>query len=649
MKFFACLAMMMLLAPIAWAAGNTDTLESARAAIRVKDYRRAVAVLHPAVQAGDADAQFLLASLQRAGLGIDADPAAARKLLIAAAEHGHSAAAYSLATMLVQEEPRDPLQARNWLQRAAQEGHRLAQAAIQRGSLPLQFLPQLDLTETGARRAAFWRAIQEDDVATAAALADHEMFTSTDGFGRGALAHAAQRGAEQAVALLIANGAKVDQADSYGTTPLMLAAANAELAIVDGLLRAQANANAVDRVGNTALMYVCGRNPPDTAVVERLLRAARTDVVNAQGWSALDWAVAADAKPVMALLRERGLVTRRKVTVAVEAPEVPLRRAVGSGVDLYRGLPDVQVAATRSSPEMLKAVLQSAPSMPIPDAAIYSATVAESVPTLQALFESGSGLTGSQQSEAMRWAVRHADAPVVQALLTRGIGVRDASGNESALITAVRAHRGVNVSVLLDAQLPVDAVDATGMTALMIAAASAQTDVVTQLLKHLARTDLADKAGRTALWHAAGAGATDAADALLAARSPVDAADASGQTPLAAAAARGHAQIVAALLKAGAGASTRTAAGATPLMLAARSGNAIVIRALVAAGATVDAQNRHGDTALIVAARSGQPEAVRLLLAAGASDKLRNADRASALDVAGALGLSEIERLLTRG
>ena len=47
----------------------------------------------------------------------------------------------------------------------------------------------------------------------------------TDEFGRTALHHAADGGAEEAVALLLARGARVDATDDYGTTPLMLACA----------------------------------------------------------------------------------------------------------------------------------------------------------------------------------------------------------------------------------------------------------------------------------------------------------------------------------------------------------------------------------------------------------------------------------------
>jgi ankyrin repeat protein len=648
MKRIAIGALMALFTAGVHAADDPAVLESARAAIRVKDYRRAIVVLQPAVRGGDADAQFLLASLQRVGLGVDADVQAARQLLTAAANQQHAAAAYGLAMMLAHDEPRDPARAHAWLQIAAKAGHPLAQATLERGSLPLQFLPHKDLSEAGARRAAFWLAVQQGDAAMAAALVDGTMLGLTDDFGRGILAHAAQRGAGQVAELLMRKGANVNQADSFGITPLMLAVANADLSTVERLLQAGANPDAADRVGNSALMYACGRNP-DAAVVNRLLKAvARADAVNAQGWSALDWALAADAQPIAAVLRARGLVTKRKPAIVAEAVEVPLRRAAGSAVDLYRGLPDVQVAATRSSAAMLNAVLQSTPAAAVPAAAVYSATVAESVPALQALFASESQPAGAQPSETLLWAVRHADPPVVQALLSRRSGVRDVPGEESPLIAAVRAHRSDNVQVLLDAQIPVDAVDATGMSASMIAVATAQPEALAQLMKHLARVDVVDKSGRSALWYAAAAGAADAVDMLLAARVAVNVADISGQTPLAVAAAQGHAQIVTALLKSGASASTPSVAGATPLMLAARNGNTSVMRALLAAGASIDAQNRHGDTALIAAARNARTEAVRVLLAAGASDKLRNVDRASAQDVANALGLGEIERLLAR-
>lgn len=632
-------------------AQNPGALEQARAAIRLKEFRHAVAVLEPAARGGSADAQFLLSSLHRAGLGVEIDLNAARALLTDAANQGHAAAAYSLAMMLRQEEPRDEARASEWLQHAAKAGHALAIAARKRGSLPLEFHPQSDLTETSARRAAFWLAVQRDDAALVSALLDPELLHATDDFGRGALAYAAQHGATRVTVLLIEKGAQVDQADSYGVTPLMLAAKSADLAMIDRLLQNRADAKLRDAAGNTALMYAAGRTPPDAALVARLLKDSPVrDAVNTQGWSALDWATVAASDSVAAMLRANGVRSGRPAGVILDAPQVPLRRAADAA-DLYRGLPDVQVAAARSSTDLLGAVLRLAPDTAVPMDAVHSATVAKSAAALQMMLGQDRVEWDAQKwSAALRWAARYADETVVRVLLRGKPGVQELNlDGESPVIAAVRAHRVDSLRVLLSSGLSANGREKNGMTALMIAAAAAQPEAVVELLQHGANIGSLDNAGRSALWYAAANGSTQITERLAADRGIVDVPDETGQTPLSIAAAHGHARVIEVLLGAGASVAKMSSTGATPLMLAAASGSAETVRALLSGGAALDLQNRHGDTALITAVRQGHGQVVKTLLDAGASDKLRNADRASALDVASGLGLIAIQNILTRG
>jgi len=69
------------------------------------------------------------------------------------------------------------------------------------------------------------------------------------------LHYAAGAGATSAVERLLTHGAKVDAADQYGTTPLMLACAAPDPDACGRLLRAGANVGAVDRAGHSALYY----------------------------------------------------------------------------------------------------------------------------------------------------------------------------------------------------------------------------------------------------------------------------------------------------------------------------------------------------------------------------------------------------------
>src|SRR5260221_8968934 len=74
-----------------------DPLEPARAALRTLQFDKAIALLHAAGNAGNADAQYLLGLIYLNGVGTVSDSARARALLQSAAEHGQGAAAYVLA------------------------------------------------------------------------------------------------------------------------------------------------------------------------------------------------------------------------------------------------------------------------------------------------------------------------------------------------------------------------------------------------------------------------------------------------------------------------------------------------------------------------------------------------------------------------
>jgi ankyrin repeat protein len=106
--------------------------------------------------------------------------------------------------------------------------------------------------------------------------------------------------------LLIRAGAKVNAANRYGATPLWLAAVSGNAAMLQLLLEAGADANAANADGETALMAAArsGRAPAVRALLDR---GARVDVK--EGWrgqTPLMWAAAEGHAAVIQLLVERG-------------------------------------------------------------------------------------------------------------------------------------------------------------------------------------------------------------------------------------------------------------------------------------------------------------------------------------------------------
>jgi len=134
------------------------------------------------------------------------------------------------------------------------------------------------------------------------------------------LADAVQRGDKQAVlsllklhwaayledadttALLIRAGAKVDTPNTYGMTPLALASGNGNAAVIDQLLKGGADPNGAVRAGETPLMLAARTGNAD-AVNVLLSAGAKVDAKETwNGQTALMWAAAAGHGPVVQVL-----------------------------------------------------------------------------------------------------------------------------------------------------------------------------------------------------------------------------------------------------------------------------------------------------------------------------------------------------------
>jgi ankyrin repeat protein len=629
-------------------------MEPAFAAIRLKNFDGAVRLLEPLAAQGNANAQYVLASLYRAGLGVTADVTRERSLLLAAAEKNHANAAYSLALSLHREEPRDPQGSRRWLESAAHAGHELAARSLKRGGLPLEFLPVSDLQEPSARLAAFWSAAEDDDVALLAILASADLVAATNEFGRDALMYAAEAGAGNAVQELLRQRADANRADRVGTTALMLAAATDSGPSVSALIKAGANVDAQDKVGNTALMHAArtARVNNIRMLLSAMATTAKFNARNSQGWTALDWAIRGESIPAIQALRAAG-ITATVARKEASTPSIPLRRAAKA--DLYAGWSDLGVGATRPATGILNALVATPGQEPWTArdlrTAMGAAVTTGNVAAAEKLLPLVRGLGPSASSidpQWFDWAIRHGDLGMVRVLLPAVPRNAPSNGVDSPVMAATRAQQGEILKALIEAGFGVDATDKLARDALMIATRANQPQLVDLLLQNGGDPSRVDNEGRSALWYAAQTGYIEAARLLLRPENR-NQEDKQGISPLVAAASEGQTEIVAMLLENGVGANAAGRSGPSPLLMAAANGHASTVQRLLAGGATANATGAFGNTALIVATRNGHMPIVKLLLAAGANRQLRNSDGNSATDIADALGHAELEALLRAG
>ena len=145
-----------------------------------------------------------------------------------------------------------------------------------------------------------------DSEAVARLIAQSVNVDSAEADGTTALHWAAHRDNMQIAELLLFAEANVDAGNDYGVTPLQLACTNRSDEMVKKLLTAGANPNAALLTGETVLMN-CARTGAAEAVAALLAKGADpTAKDNKKGQTALMWAAAEGHGDVVALLVESG-------------------------------------------------------------------------------------------------------------------------------------------------------------------------------------------------------------------------------------------------------------------------------------------------------------------------------------------------------
>ena len=164
-------------------------------------------------------------------------------------------------------------------------------------------------------------------------------------------------GAVKSVQLLIEAGSDVNHADSFGVTPLMLAAQLETTQLLELLLTKGASVSAVDKAKRTALFYAARANRPQ-AVAKLAQAGAKLDATDSGDYTALDAALSADADQAAAQLRSLG--AKSLVTHTARQSDVGKFDSAHPG-DLYRGWPVVALAVARNDTTSVRTLLAMAP------------------------------------------------------------------------------------------------------------------------------------------------------------------------------------------------------------------------------------------------------------------------------------------------
>ena len=414
-----------------------------------------------------------------------------------------------------------------------------------------------------------------------------EYINSVDEHGYTALMMAVARDHKKVVEWLLENGANIDiQQQQFGRTALTIAVEENNTEIAQLLIGKNANLNIKTKDGHTALMLAALYNREN--IVEALIASgANIKEKNSESKTAFELAKNMHPQSNVAKL----------LFIADVLFEGDLDR-------VYKGFTALMLAAKLGK-----------------------------IQSVGQLIEQGADKTLKNQGQLAYYiAEKNGHANIMQLLLENHyVDLRQklfdlAGDNEiEELKRFIEKHPEY-----------IDSVDEDGYTALMMAVARYDIEVVECLLENGANIDIQQQhSGRTALIIAMEHNYTDIAQLLISKHADVNKQDDRGRTALMLAAAMNKLTIVRTLIEAGADVNKQDNQGNTALMDAASSNADEVLKLLIIKYADINIENKHGETALIQAAMYRLDRSiVETLIAKGADITRVNRKLKTAFEVA---------------
>ncbi|XP_056281960.1 kinase D-interacting substrate of 220 kDa B isoform X2 [Pseudoliparis swirei] len=358
----------------------------------------------------------------------------------------------------------------------------------------------------------------------------------------------------------------VDSRSDNGQTPLMVAAEQGNLEIVQELIRRGSNVNLDDVDCWTALISAAKEGQIEV-VRELLENNANLEHRDMGGWTALMWGAYKGRTEVIQLLLEKGA----NPNITGQYSVYPIIWASGRG-----------------HAEIVHLLLQHGAKVNCSDK--YGTT-------------------------PLIWASRKGHFDSVMHLLAHGADVDQEGANSmTALIVGVKGGFTEVVKELLKRNPNVNMTDKDGNTALAIAAKEGHIEIVQDLLDAGTYVNILDRSGETMLIGAVRGGHVEIVRALLNKYADIDVRGQNGKTALYWAVEKGNATMVRDILQCNPDTESCTKEGETPLIKATKIRNLEIVELLLDKGAKVSAVEKKGDTPLHIAIRGRSRRLAELLL-----------------------------------
>lgn len=436
----------------------------------------------------------------------------------------------------------------------------------------------------------------------------------------------AQQGHVEGMRLLIKYGADVNLVDRHKRSPLQAAVKSGKPECVQLLLEHGAKDSYTRHQRSTALMMAAGNGNVECL---RLLLDAGSKI-NARDddrWSPLAWAAKNGSTECLQLLLERGA----KVRVKDAEGRTPLMLAVRAGhVDgarilLQHGDP-VHIADNNAISPLMHAAREGE---------------AECV---RLLLEHGAPVnaTTPEGVSALTKAVQAGNPDCVKELLKAGADplIKNKNTDDTLLHAAARVGFAEGVQLLCEAGVPVNSLNSSGESPLLLATDRGSVSCVGVLLRNGADVNLVGENVKSPILLAIERGNEAIVKQLLASGAefgPTNEKKA-GLLHYAAQHADDETDMLELLLQHGADLHATDADGLTPLFYAARSADPKVVKWLIQRGAKTDTLTANGSTLMYYAAQNNNSRVMRYLVKLGLNPLALNHEQASPLHAAAKAG-----------
>lgn len=471
---------------------------------------------------------------------------------------------------------------------------------------------------------------------------------------------------------------------AYTRTPLMLAAAEGDLARVRQELAKKANPNARTSSGDSALSLAIANHHPE-AVALLLAQGARPALPGPGELPPLIQAARAGQLAIVQQLLAKGAdpdvsyEDAGLLEAAIDGGNADLvawlvQRTGGLKPSSGEGQPEgLQLAVRSRQREVVARLLALAPKQEL-SGALDEAIEQDQAEILTLLLDQGVRFTGpADASPLLIKAIDRGRPELMRLLLARGASPETVSEGRSALLNAAGMHEPIYVELLLAHGAAPDRVGPEGETALTVAARNGNLPIVQRLIEKGASLR---PPGASSPLAVADAYKTEVIEYLLAKGAPIAELKPNLGPLLMTAARRGQVALVQRLLSLGptpaelgeallyaasddaretipllvskgAAIDYREDNGDTPLFkaISRREGGHATVALLLELGANVNARQPDGTTPLMYAVQSGTLEQVRILIEKGADRKAKNQAGQTALDLTKAPSDEEVGKI----